>query len=221
MGDEAGGKKGDGEGGEKKPIVDPAVAAGAGDAALRAELAQLKKERDDRKAADDAADVDRKKKLKEDGDLKKLYEDAQSDLAKRDAKLAELDADARLGKSHRESLSKAVAEGKSKLTPAQRDLVETLERVDISKAAALVAELSGVKPTSTTPTPITPGGAPSSEGALGFEAAWKGGEKTWKEAKARDLAGATAWLSTALAGGDKKNTPLQFLPRKQPTPVKK
>lgn len=222
MGDGTDGGKADGD---KKPVEKPVVSEKPvvdDAAALRTELAQLKKERDDRKNADDAAETDRKKKLKEEGDLKKLYEDAQSDLSKRDAKIAELADDARLGKSARETFTRQVSEGKAKLTPSQQALVATLEKVDIAQAAALVAELSGVKPTTpTTPSPLPPGGAPSIDGALGFAEAWKGGEKTWKAAKERDPDGASAWLASALLGGPKKTQPLQFMPRKTPPTTKK
>lgn len=194
-----------------QPSTTPAApsAAPADDqryAQAAARVAELERVMSERASADAAADEARKKKLREEGDIKKLLEEREADLAKLQAKLSEIDGDAKLGRSYRERESARIEAAKAQLTPQQAALVDAMGSVDLK--AQLLDQFIAAKTVAPTPKAAAPGGPP----APGVKTDWNaiGSREELERAKAGDPNG-FAELVNGMFSRTRKSTTLDAL----------
>lgn len=185
-------------------------------AELEGKLKEFEKRESDRVAAETAAENDRKQKLEDAGDHKKLAELARKEADEAKAALELAKADAEYGKQARAAEQKAIDEEKAKLPEEARALVDA--QATIEGKRALIKLLGGQ---TTTAQPGPPGGPPPPGGTIDFAEAFKKGPVAWAEAKKRDEKGANAWMQkrmTEPANGAHRplaHLPLPSVPQKQ------
>lgn len=125
---------------EKKadPPAPPPAAPGPDATKLAADLAaaqaRLKQLEEQNKSAEAARKAAEQKQLEEQGNFKTLAEQRAADLEAAKKRLADLEADAALGKAYREREQKALDEAAAKLSPDDKTILDALPTIEAKQA---------------------------------------------------------------------------------------